>query len=566
MSFGWAKVAVYFAKDDPYAPFYREALGHSGLTYEKLDEVSAREISRFHVLVLCGYGKLSPGDAEGVSEFVKKGGSVVCSGSAWGLEQLLGIHPESKHVSNALAHPTGEDRLWPSGTESVRFLGGEAHRASSCETVANCGDWVAISKRKIGKAVAVYVAPHVGQTLRLMQSGKSVECDSIGPSDDSAILDNGILRAEDGTVLDFERDRKTVEGCDTPFFAYAHADAVREMLVRAILFAVDQRGLSVPLVWHWPHNARGTAMLTLDCEEFEREPVNQWHRMLAMFGTPAAWIVGLPGFPLDVYRAMKGWDHELGLLFLTDDQIGWHEEKLKIQFTAMTRLTAHPSLVSARPQNGRWKGWHTFYELCELAGARVSVSKGGRQPGTSGFLFGTSHPFFPARRDGSPCLVTEIPYTTFSPGTVTPVSVAEDILLQTAHRYGCYHIACPVQAISTPEVASAFRRLLSLCKQQRLTFTLPDQVHKFERGRRQVRITQKLLDDEGTLLISSDVPLEGLTILFSGPRIEAGTKNREALVEPVVRYGTHFSAVTINLEAKQQVELRICLATHAQAA
>src|ERR1700734_3531011 len=87
--FGWAKVGVFYAKNDPYAVGYREALDHAGIRYEAIDEVSAREIARFHVLVLCGTDRLNNGEATSVSEWLLKGNSLICSGSAWGLESLL---------------------------------------------------------------------------------------------------------------------------------------------------------------------------------------------------------------------------------------------------------------------------------------------------------------------------------------------------------------------------------------------------------------------------------------------------------------------------------------------
>jgi hypothetical protein len=276
-----------------------------------------------------------------------------------------------------------------------------------------------------------------------------------------------------------------------------------------------------------------------------------------MFGTPAAWMVGLPGYSLDVYRAMRAWEHEVGLLYVSEENGAWHEEKFKIQFTAVSRLTAQPNLMSSRALDGRWRGWKNFYDICEIGGARVSLCKGGRQPGTSGFLFGTSHPFVPLHRDGSPYLVTEIPYAIFNPGLVTPDPIAEKLAYQTDSRYGCLQIVCKSASIELPEFTASLRRILSICKQQRMEFMIPEQIHRFERGRRQLRVMQKLLDNEGTLLLTSDAPLAGLTVLVNGPRLVAEMRGKEVHVEVVERYGCKFNAVQFNIEAKQQVDLRM---------
>lgn len=566
-TFGWAKVAVALAKDDPYAAWYREAFEHAGLRPEVLEGISAGEIARHHILILCGNGKLHEEQVEAVTDWVRKGGHLVCCGSAWNLHEVLGLHKEHSHLSNAVAVPCKRDPMWPDGMDKVRFFGGQLRKGAGCDVVARIGaDGVALSRRKLVKGSAVYVAAHVGQTLKLMMMGRSVETDGIGPCDGSARLDDGVLRAEDGGVLDFDRDRVTVDGCDTPFFGLPHADAVREMLIRAIVHSATTRGLCVPLIWHWPDNAHGTAVLTVDSEDFDRENVNKLYRVLSMFGAQATWLVGMPGYAADVYRAMRNWGHEVGLLFHTDDGPGWNEERLKIQLTSIGRLAGHANLATSRAKEGRWRGWSTFYELCETGGARVSVSKGGRQPGTSGFLFGTCHPFIPLRRNGSHFLTTELPYTIYSPGSVTPDPVAEAIAYQTAARHGCLHICWPSGAIASATSGAALRRLLSISKQLRFEFMLPEQIHRFERARRQIRVSERLFDDEGILLLTSDNQIEGLTLLFTGSRVGAEIDGKEASAHVIERYGVPMTVVRLDLEAKKQSEVRLHVLAEAKVA
>jgi hypothetical protein len=554
--FAWAKIAVYFAKNDAYALGYREALDHAGIRYESIEELTASEIGRYHLLLLCGKQRLTSAETISITEWFQKGHALICSGCTWGLETILGLGGPTSHVSNGVMSPGRNDALWPEGADQIRFYGGTLKKANGCEVLAKVGEAVGIGRKRDGKCSAIYLAPHVGETLILMQYGRSVECDAIGPSDGSAVLDNGTLRAEDGVALDFDKDRRKTPGCETPFFAYPHSDAVKEMLIRAIVHSVEGLGLSTPILWHWPGGAKCAAMLSIDCQEFEREHVDTFHRTLAMFGTPAAWMVALPGYAVDTYRAMKAWDHEVGLLYLTDDQAGWNEEKFKMQWTALSRLSSQANLNSSRAVDGKWKGWKTFYDMCEVGGARISLSKGGRQAGTSGFLFGTSHPFIPFRRDGTPSLVTEIPYAVYSPGVVTPDAVCEELAAQADMRYGCLHSTCPSNAIANPEAAASLRRLLAICKQHKMEFVLPEEIHRFERGRRQLRIAQKLLDSEGTLVVSSDTEMPGMTVLINGPRLGAECRGKEMNVVTVQRYGCRFNMVVVDLEPKLQLELR----------
>jgi hypothetical protein len=307
-------------------------------------------------------------------------------------------------------------------------------------------------------------------------------------------------------------------------------------------------------------------MLTIESEEFDRDHVNRFYRTLSMFGMPASWLVSMPGYSVDVYRVLRAWDHEIGLLFQTDDSPLGNEERLKIQFTSLARLAAQTNLSAIRSQDGKWRGWTHFYDLCEQAGARISLSKGGRQPGTSGFLFGTCHPFVPPRLDGSNHLVTEIPYSVFMPGVVTPDPVAEKILYQTSASNGCYQIVCRSNGIESPAFSNSLRRILSLCKQQRMEFVTPELVHRFERARRHMRIIQKSIDDEGTLQLSSDVEVEGLTVLVNGPVLQPELRGRALSVQTVERYGTKFNVIRLDLEAKTVAELRLTPVVAHQAA
>lgn len=550
----WARVGAFLAKHDPYAPMYREALEHAGLRVDWIEECTTDWLEPLDVLLLCGRGSLSDTSKAAVKDWVETGGVLVCGGDPWGLHETLRLEPEGTWVSNATAAPCGKDRLWPSGCETFRFFGGTLARATGGKPVVQANGLAAATREPVRRGHALYVAPHVGQTMQLMQMGRSVECDAVGPSDGSATLDDGLLRDEDGTALSFEHDRSSAEG-SAPFFGQPHADAARELWIRAVLNAVDLSGAVVPLLWHWPGNASGTAMLSLECEGFETDRVFRVYRSLAMFGCPAAWMVRMPGFSLNVFRALRSWDHEVGLLFETDDGPGWHEERMKIQLTGMRRASARPVINSIRAVGGRWKGYTRPYELAEAAGARVHCGRGGRQPGTQGFLFGTAHPFFPVRPDGSSFYVAEMPVVVHEPGVVTADAVSDALLEQVRARHGCFHVSATPESFDNQTSFNAIRRLLSLCKQNRLDFILPEQVFQFEKARRALRMTSNQTRDDGFLHLTSETGLEELTLLLSGPAGNALVRGREAMAAPVERYGTSFHAVTLKLEPKQQVEV-----------
>ncbi|MFY9233106.1 MAG: hypothetical protein WAO58_01460 [Fimbriimonadaceae bacterium] len=555
--FKWARIVLLQAEDDPYAPYYLEALDHAGLRYETIDKGELADLSRLDVLVLAGYGHLDEARQEAVGAWVRQGGQLICSGSAWSLSPLLGLKEPLSHCSNEVISPSRQDRAWPDGCDHVRFFGGTVGAPAGAEPSAStAGGKTGLSRRKFGKGAAFFVGPHIGQTIAQMQLGRSVECDDIGPADGSARLDDGNLRAEDGSNLDFLDDRLAGEE-GSPYFAFPHADVAKEILIRTILEAVENAGLVALMAWHWPRNATATSLLSLDCETFEPGHVQRLHTLMSMYGCRGAWLVALPGYTLDVYRTLRSWQHEIGTLFVTDDTAGWHDEKLKIQHVAIGRSSASPSIIATRPVDGKWRGYTRFYDQAEEAGARLSLSKGGRQPGTSGFLFGTCHPFFPMRKDGSFYLTAELPYAVYLPGSVTSDQAGDAILEKTVARHGCFHIVFRPEAADVPENFGSLRRLLSDCKQRKVEFILPEDLYRFERARRALRIVTRNIDLEGQVKLISDTRLEGLTIMATGPRCEASFRGKSLNVQKVRRYGTTFHCVEIDLDPKAAAELRL---------
>ncbi len=554
-----AKIGLYLAVGDPYAPYYREVLDHAGVLYEPMDKGSFERLRDFSVVLLCGRGTLGDSEREKLLSWSQRNGCLVCSGGTWDLESVLGIKRSEGPASpsnDTLAPIDNSHPTWPEGVPYARFFGGVYCREAGCNAISKTsGGFLGASIRLWQGGGAYFLAAHLGQTMSLMQQGKSVECDAVGPNDGSAVFENGELRAEDGAVLDFQDDREQPAGCSSPFFAYPHADIIKEFWLRLVFQAVQQTGKQAIVLWHWPNNAQGAATLSVDCEEFNSENVTSIHKVLMMVGAPAAWLVGPPGYSLDVYRAIRKWDHEVGLLFQTDNHLGWQEEKMKIQHVAISRSASMPRMVSARPASGRWKSLTAFYEIAEGAGARLSLGKGGRQPGTSGFLFGTCHPYFPQRRDGTSFHIAELPYTIFCPGLITPDAAMEPILQRTSARYGCLHASIKSDSAQAPAGAASLRRLITLTKQAKLVYMLPSEIYKFEKTRRSLRMRQWDNDGDVGINLIAEFDLPGLTVMLSGGGHEFQIAGRKANVSRVERYGLVFTAATCDLEAKGQTDI-----------
>lgn len=565
-NFAWVTIGVHWDPSDRYALYYREAIEHAGVPFTRLEALSPAALGELDVLLLCGSGQTTKSVRNSMQSWVEDGGSLVCSGSDWGLAEILGLEAVSSHVSRGKLQPKHGERCWPGGIPEVTFFGGEIPSFSSSARVGlnDKSGGIALSRRTKGRGKAFFFGPHVGQTMCQMQLGRSVEVDGVGASDGSARLDDGVLRAEDGSALDFNLDRERVG--EANLFATPFADAVKEIWLRLVVEAVESAKKLVAIPWYWPHNAPGAAVLSIECKTYDEVRIKRVQRSLSLIGCRPAWMVGLPGFALDVYRGFRNWDQEVGLLFSIEDGLSWNEERMKIQHVALGRAAASPSMLSARPEDGKWLGWMNFYEMCEGAGARLSLGKGGRQPGTQGFLFGTAHPFFPLKRDGSSYFVAELPYAAFMPGQTHSLQVSETLIERALAVNGCYHAVLHLEDPAYDDAVDATRRLMSICKQKHMEMLKPEDVYRIEKTRRMLRIYPKANLDQGSLTLVADQDIEGLTMLFVGAPMSMTIHGHPANLSSSVRFGTKVQALTLNLEAKTQVDIAVELAESRKAA
>lgn len=552
---GWARIAMALSPQDPRAGWYRETLAHAGVRAELLHEWVPAELSRTHVCLVAGIGSLTPAQREGLRNWVDQGGQLVVAGAPLEMEELLGHVPSgSKRRSVGYVKPSRKDRLWPENTTEIKALGVTTVTPRNAETIAECEGQAVVTRYRYGQGCAIYVGIDLGLTCQLMALGRSVECDAIGPNEEAVALDDGVLRAEDGIALSFESDR-TPSGEHPGYFGSAWVDLTREVWLRAVIEAIERSGKATPVAWYWPNAAPGAATLTLDVRDNEVDRVVAMQRMLSMYGCAATWLVSLPGYSADVYRALRAMEHEVGLLYAVDDANGWHDDRLRVHMTNLIRLASWPAMGTVRVQHGQWKGWTQFYDSCDHAGARVSVNKGGRHAATAGFAFGTCHPFHPVRKDGRERLVLEIPYHLWEPGHQVAESTTVEIIQKVVDRNGCLGFSLHPDSLNDPTVSAAVRRVLMTCKEQRMVFMKADDVARFERGRRHLRITTKQLGEAGWLQIGSEIEMSGLTIMLPGTGYQIFERKKALDPQVMHVFGTAFTAVTIDIPAMTLVDL-----------
>ncbi len=554
-------VALYLAPEDPYAGFTREAIEHAGLLFTEIPAGDLPAFDESDVFVLCGRAEFPEALRPRLRRWIENGGALVCVGSTWGLDDILGIQaalPGRQPHNEMVAAPKGSESIWPEGATHTRFFGGAYVQAIAARCrLFTASRTACLTDIAVGSGVAFFLAPHIGQSLALMQMGHAVEGEMVGSADGSVGRNDGIGRSEDGINLSLEKDRFRPENSPAAFFTLPHADVLRELLVRIILEAGEAIGGRMALTWHWPNDAQGAICYSVSCDEFNGDHPLALQKAMAGLGIRAAFLVAPPGYTLDIYRTLKNWGHEIGLLYAPDEANHWIEEKLKIQLVTLGRSCGNPALATSRPAGAKWKGLTTFYDFAESAGIRISLSKGGVQAGTQGFAFGGSQPFYPIRRDQQPYRCLEIPFTILQPGLICSEIAAEHVLEEVQRRSGCAHVALRVDAMTNSAISATLAQLAGRSRSHALQMMLPEEIASFERARRHLKSQTITMGKACLLTLHNEYEVSGLNILISGGRVTADGDDRIFSTGTVQRYGRAFTSVTIDLAPKSKIEIRI---------
>lgn len=542
-----SKLHITTSPADQHSAWFVEAAHRAGLIFAHQADGHLPDLSAASVIILCGKGSLEPGAASNLARWVEMGGTVLCVGGTWGLEPVLGIEQISSHSTGRdWITPAPDSAWWPKEAKRSAFWGGPQCRSTGADVLLAAESGSVVFSRS-GRWL--YFSPHVAQTMAVLLMGQSVETDKPGPGDGSAETMDGHLRAEDGTFLDWKLDRTSPHG-GQPFFAEPWVDILIEIWTRVVFTACDAARVEPLRIWHWPHGWEGVASLSVDFTEGDPGLAAGLLNTFSKFGIRAAWMAGSKGVPMDVFRQLKRSEQSLGLLYYGPEG-QWTKEDFRLEMLALARANGVPSLAAARPQKGGWQGWDNFYQMTAAAGCRVSLSKGGTQPGTSGALFGTTHPFMAHGRGGKSTGVIEVPYLAALPGLEG--SATAPLVDMTCEWNGCFHARMDLASSREPGFERALQNLVMLLRQRRLLLMGPDQIAHFESYRRSMQVK---ISSDGEMSLLSDGTLPGLTVLTS-TQTSLSRIGQAINPKPVERHGRKMLAWSMDLEARAVQRLQM---------
>ena len=557
---GWARVALVTGPDWTHAPSVADALRTAGLVFRKYSVDQLEAACTFaQILIVPPLGD-APEANTLLARHVEEGGSLICLGDTCGLNAYLGVRPpdEAREFGEGYLAPIGEHFVLGGETTPIHSVGGQCVVADGATPLAQILDrhgkptgLCGLSVREHDSSTAIYLAPDLGLTAVRLRQGSYVEMDGLPAPDGTAPIRDGILRSEDGFMLDWDFDRTSDLAGEPPAFLLPAVDRLVGLLVRAAAYAAERMGLPLLLLWPHRNGAVATGMVSFATDGTDVQNVQTILHQATLVGLRATWCLRSPGFSLDVAKALRTREHEVALQFETNEPEDWAADRLSFQQTRLSRSTGARQLLSTSIQDGRWQGRNEFWDWCARAAIEAEIGRMPRQPGNAGCLFGTFRPFRPARRDGSLLPVLSIPCLASDIGVAVSSARALEILEHAASTHGVAHFFFETRSFDDKTVSEAFRNLVAHARQRGVEWATAEEIVERMKALRTMRVELGVADEGLAVALHPEYDMEEAAVCITGETVVGASAMQKRLrVSRVVRYGIPCCSVTVDLSAQ----------------
>ncbi|MEX2537002.1 MAG: hypothetical protein WD273_15500 [Trueperaceae bacterium] len=584
-----------------YGHYALELLEHAGVPHTQLARGDLLAASLPAIVLLPYALRLGPAEVAALESHVRSGGAVVCCGGVEGADELFGVRTSRRYLKEAvlkwpegalglsasripvwgvqLAEPpddsgsAGEGAFgevhevtaqWGESAEGQSTGGQPAVRQPAEErpdadpVARQCAHGLAARFRGLGDGFTCYLAFDVPRSVVTMQQGAPVMGDGPSSADGTAPIQDRLLKADDGAVIDWSLRQETPEG---PAFATAYADLLRELLLGAVAECSQRLRVPLPLAWYWPHALPAIATLSFDTDSNEGPDGWAFLEHLEELDVAGTWCVMYPGgYPRELYEAIEARGDEIALHYdgLTSDlaslsggeveHCGWAWEDFHHQFAWLVRETGVERVVSQKNHVTRWEGWVELFRWVERAGIAVEQSKGPSKIGNMGFTFGTCHlwrPIDDLRNENRVMDLLELPFLSHDMHhSQKRVEMRRFLVDAVKERAGVAHFVFHPQRIHEEGMREALADVVSYAREQGLEWWTSERLAEWEMARRAATVSVKP-EERGTLVVELENAPEGLTLHLPG--IAVGTYGADIGVQPewVDLYGQRVLRLTL---------------------
>jgi peptidoglycan/xylan/chitin deacetylase (PgdA/CDA1 family) len=562
-----------------HANYIHEILGHAGLCYETLDfeALPTAFQNGLRVLLTIGEYALPDNIKASLTAWLESGGAWLSIAGLCDMDEVLGAAPvapsyvfwggnlrslgEGFLQVTQEAHPVCHNLSRP-----LHFFGGITVEATSAPCLAKVLDahgnptaTPALLENRKGAGRTLLLAPDVTGTVVHIQQGIAVTRDGVSAPDGTAPVNDGILKSDDGQVLDWLLDRDAVPGVPgLRLFSQPIADQWQSLLLRALFYLAKQQNAALPLLWYYPDNLPALGHLSLDSDGNDPKQAYRLLEVLEQAKIAATWCIICPGYEREVIESIEQGGHELAMHFdaLSDDCL-WTEEQFEHQWRQLGEL------FGSMPETNknhylRWEGDTEFFMWCSKRGFMMDQSKGASKTGEAGFNFGTCHPYRPVTPDDTVLPVYELTTPTQDLLIFAPAEIAPLLLEAVLEQHGILHLLFHPAHIEKEGVADALLTAVALGKARGMPWWTAQDITKWEMARRSA--TWSSFSGGATLTASPDAPLSHATLLVLAPKASELKINGEVVETSCVkRWGFSFHSIVCDINAGESLQIEVSL-------
>ena len=542
--------------------YVTEILRRAGLFFETMVPVQLDQLLQLPpcVVVLAGNLPLSSGQRQALTAWVRRGGSLVGIAGTSGLDEVFGVK-DGHTLSEGWLKLTSADHPLTRGLRSsLHVFGGYTctpHTAAvlaEAELANHTTRGGALFENRFGRGRALLLGPDLTFSVAHIQQGVEVLQDGKPAPDGSAPLNEGYLKAEDGFVLDWQRDRTPMKPDDGPIFLEPISDELRELILRSIFHLAREQQLLLPVLYYWPRQLPAVGLISHDSDGNEPDKAPALLDVMLRAGLRSTWLILYPGgYPREFYGQLQEHGFEIGLHYdaLTGGpKTSWSRENFLLQYQWLCQTAGLPRIHTNKNHYTRWEGRLDFWRWCEEVGMHSDETRGPSKKGTIGFPLGGSQPYYPLD-DSAPTPrlfpTLEVNLLTQDHVITCPPEYGAPLLDSAARHHGVAHFLFHPAHILKPNVADTLTKLVNYGRAQGLEWWTNEQIYQWELLRRGVTAT---FESPTAVTLRAPRPLSQASLLVLRPAAAAAPlklNGQTAKVTVQNLHGFDFDALTLDL-------------------
>jgi len=541
--------------------YIAEILRQAGVFFEQLppDQLPLLAQRKKAVVVLAGHLPLSTAQRDVLAAWVKAGGALVGIGGTSGLDDVFGVAGACPFSAGWIKVTAADHPVTAGLRSALHVFGGQALKPGTGTSLAEVDSTnryargSAIVEHRFGQGRAVLLGPDLMFSIVHIQQGVPVFQDVSPAPDESALTNDGVLKAEDGLVLDWKRDRTPMAPDDVPVFLEPITDELREIILRSVFHVARCQGVGLCLLWYWPRGLKAVGHISHDTDGHDPQKGAALHEVMNRCRVKSTWCVLYPGgYPRELYAALADQGYEIALHYDAmsgGPETSWSKENLVLQHRWLRETAGIKHITSNKNHYTRWEGRLAFFRWCEAVGIQSDQTRGPSKKGSIGYPLGGSQPYFPLDDEAAtPRMmdVLEVNMLTQDLVVVCPADYGRPLLDSALRHYGVAHFLFHPAHIQKPHVADTLCGLADLGREQGMEWWTNEQIYRWEIDRRGVRATF----DAAGMTLQAARPLKQATLLVLRTGLDAKPvhlNGQAAAGKPWNVYGFDFDSVTTDL-------------------